>query len=104
MIPFPDISPEIFSVELFGINLALRWYALSYLLGFICALRIMKFFVTKERLWASENPPISKDQADSFLTYLILIVVLNHCMVYRVQRLTGIIGCCRQTYVIIIFD
>lgn len=77
MIQFPDISPEIFSIELFGWNLALRWYALSYLLGFICALRIMKFFVTKERLWASENPPISKDQADSFLTYLILGVIIG---------------------------
>ena len=47
MIPFPDISPEIFSIELFGINLALRWYAVSYILGFICALRLMKFFVAR---------------------------------------------------------
>ena len=36
MITFPNISPEIFSIELFGINLAVRWYAVSYILGFIC--------------------------------------------------------------------
>ena len=77
MIPFPDISPEIFSIELFGINLALRWYAVSYILGFICALRLMKFFVLRKRLWASEAPPISEDQADAFLTYLILGVIIG---------------------------
>jgi phosphatidylglycerol:prolipoprotein diacylglycerol transferase len=77
MILFPDISPEIFSFELFGINLALRWYAVSYLLGFFCALKLMKFFVVRNFLWASETPPISKDQADAFLTYLILGVIIG---------------------------
>ena len=77
MIPFPDISPEIFSVELFGVNLALRWYAVSYILGFIFALRLMKYFVVRKRLWALENPPLTTDQADSFLTYLILGVIIG---------------------------
>ncbi len=77
MIPFPDISPVIFSVELFGVNLALRWYAVSYILGFIFALRLMKFFVVRKRLWAFENPPLSTDQAESFLTYLILGVIIG---------------------------
>ena len=77
MIPFPDISPEIFSIELFGINFALRWYAVSYIAGFFCALKIMKFFVVRKVLWASEKPPISKDQADTFLTYLIFGVIIG---------------------------
>ena len=77
MIPFPNISPEIFSIELFGINLALRWYAVSYILGFICALRIIKFFVVRKRLWALENPPLSTEQSESFLTYLILGVIIG---------------------------
>ena len=77
MIPFPDISPVIFSFELFGVNLALRWYALSYILGFICALKIMKFFIVRKRLWASDSPPFSADQADSFLTYLIFGVIIG---------------------------
>jgi len=33
MIEFPNISPEIFSFNVFGFELALRWYALSYILG-----------------------------------------------------------------------
>jgi phosphatidylglycerol:prolipoprotein diacylglycerol transferase len=77
MILFPDISPEIFSFELFGINLSLRWYAVSYILGFFCALKLMKFFVVRKLLWASETPPISEDQADAFLTYLILGVIIG---------------------------
>lgn len=77
MIPFPDISPEIFSIDLFGINIALRWYAVSYILGFICALRLMKFFVIRKLLWPSEAPPFSVDQADSFITYLILGVIIG---------------------------
>ncbi len=32
-IPFPDISPELFSIELFGVTFALRWYALAYIAG-----------------------------------------------------------------------
>ena len=89
MIPFPDISPEIFSIELFGIDFALRWYAVSYILGFICALKLMKFFVVKKSLWASESPPISTDQADAFLTYLILGVIiggrLGYVLFYNIE-------------------
>ena len=55
MIPFPNISPEIFSFTLFGVTFALRWYALSYIFGFICALQIMKFFVNREALWLKKK-------------------------------------------------
>ena len=84
MIPFPDISPEIFSIDLFGVNFALRWYAVSYILGFMSALWLMKFFVSKKSLWRSEAPPISRDQADSFLTYLILGVIIGGRLGYVV--------------------
>ena len=77
MIAFPDISPEIFSVNLFGFNFALRWYAVSYIMGFICALQLMKFFISKNFLWPEHSPPISKSQADSLLTYLIFGVIIG---------------------------
>jgi len=77
MITFPDISPEIFSVSLFGVNFALRWYALSYIVGFICALQIMKFFVSRENLWEKKAPPFKANIADSILTYLILGVIIG---------------------------
>jgi phosphatidylglycerol:prolipoprotein diacylglycerol transferase len=77
MIPFPDIQPEIVALNLFGVNVALRWYALSYIVGFVCALQIMKFFVRRSLLWTEANPPFSTEQADSLLTYLILGVILG---------------------------
>lgn len=77
MIPFPDISPEIFSVNIFGINLVLRWYAVSYIVGFICALKLMKVYIAKGHLWVRSEPPLTTEQADAFLTYLILGVILG---------------------------
>ena len=77
MIPFPDIAPEIFSIQIWGLNLSLRWYALAYILGFILALWIMKICVRRPSLWANNKAPLSLEQADSFLTYLIIGVILG---------------------------
>lgn len=77
MIPFPDISPEIFSVNIFGLHIALRWYAVSYILGFIFAIKLMKFFISKKLLWVSSGKILSANQADSLLTYLILGVIIG---------------------------
>lgn len=77
MIPFPNISPEIFSFDFFGIKFALRWYAVSYLLGFFCALKLMKFYVVKHKLWVSNKAPLTPNQAEAFLTYLVIGVILG---------------------------
>ncbi len=77
MIPFPEISPEIFSIDFLGVNFALRWYAVSYMLGFFCAIMIMKFFIARDQLWSVEGPSISGSQAESLLTYLILGVIIG---------------------------
>ncbi|MEO1787910.1 MAG: prolipoprotein diacylglyceryl transferase, partial [Pseudomonadota bacterium] len=34
-IPFPDIGPDLFSVELFGGSFSLRYYALAYIVGIL---------------------------------------------------------------------
>ncbi|MBM37761.1 MAG: prolipoprotein diacylglyceryl transferase [Woeseia sp.] len=77
MIPFPNISPEIFSFSIFGIELALRWYAISYIAGFICAIFIMKFMVIRVYLWPNKNPPMNGEQAEAFISYLILGVIVG---------------------------
>ena len=38
-IAFPDISPDIFSITVFGMTFALRWYALAYIGGCCARLR-----------------------------------------------------------------
>jgi phosphatidylglycerol:prolipoprotein diacylglycerol transferase len=77
MIKFPNITPEIFSFNVFGFELALRWYALSYILGFVCALSIMRAYLRRDHLWRRKVAPIEVDQADDLLTYLIIGVILG---------------------------
>ena len=77
MIQFPNISPEIFSFTIGGFEVALRWYAISYIAGFICALYIMKFLLKRETLWRYQTAPMDIEQADTFLTYLILGVIIG---------------------------
>ena len=77
MIRFPDISPEIFSVTVFGMELSLRWYALSYLVGFLLALIIMKYFTTRGHLWRFSTSPLDRNEVDSIVFYLILSVILG---------------------------
>ena len=77
MIPFPDISPEIFSINLFGQTLSLRWYAVSYILGFFCAIKIMKLYIKKTDLWIAGKPPFTSEQAEALLTFLILGVIFG---------------------------
>lgn len=77
MIPFPDISPEIFSISFGEFEFSLRWYAVSYILGFIVAIYLMRFFIRREGLWKYRTPPMEYEQAEGFLTYLILGVILG---------------------------
>ena len=77
MIVFPEISPEIFSFQIGGIEFALRWYAMSYLFGFFVAVLLMKFFTSKEKLWRFNTGPLDRDQIESLITYLILGVLIG---------------------------
>lgn len=75
-IPFPNISPEIFSVDVFGLTIALRWYALAYIVGILIAWRIILRVIGTARMWAS-TPPMTVDQVERLLTWIILGVVLG---------------------------
>ena len=41
MIEFPGFSPEVFTIALFGMEFALRWYALAYIAGILIGWRIV---------------------------------------------------------------
>ena len=76
MIPFPQISPEIFTVNLFGLELALRWYALAYLVGLLIGWRIMVMLMRRPALWG-DAAPMRPEQVEELLTWVILGVVLG---------------------------
>lgn len=77
MIPFPNISPEIFSIDLFGITFALRWYALAYIAGLLLGWRLIVMAVSRPGLWPKDQPPMTKAQVEDLLTWVILGVVLG---------------------------
>lgn len=75
-IPFPDIRPEIFSINLFGVTLALRWYALAYIAGLLIGWRLVLRAIKSPRLWV-DAPPLNAEQLDRLLTWIILGVVIG---------------------------
>ncbi|WP_111734487.1 prolipoprotein diacylglyceryl transferase [Roseovarius amoyensis] len=76
-IPFPDISPEIFTLPVFGFELALRWYALAYIVGILIGWRLVVAAVRRPRLWRGGNPAITEPQVEDLLTWVILGVILG---------------------------
>lgn len=77
LIPFPDLSPEIFSVSIFGLDLALRWYALAYIAGILVGWRLALRAVSQPRLWRENGPALSPAQIEDLLTWIILGVILG---------------------------
>ena len=77
MIPFPNISPEIFSINLFGFELALRWYALAYIAGILIGWRLSVMTVKAARLWLNDKPVVTPAQIEDLLTWMILGVILG---------------------------
>ncbi|WP_299871398.1 prolipoprotein diacylglyceryl transferase [uncultured Sulfitobacter sp.] len=77
MLPFPDISPEIFSISLFGFTFALRWYAMAYIVGILIGWRIALRAVKTPRLWRDERPVMQPQQVEDLLFWVILGVILG---------------------------
>lgn len=76
-IPFPDISPIIFTIHLFGASFSLRWYAVAYILGLIIGWRIVVSLVKRPRLWPADKAPMLPRHVEDLLTWVILGVVLG---------------------------
>ncbi|MEO6300541.1 MAG: prolipoprotein diacylglyceryl transferase [Paracoccaceae bacterium] len=75
-IPFPNISPEIFSVDLWGFTLALRWYALAYIAGLLIGWRLVLQAILTPRIWPGA-PVMTREQVERLLTWVIAGVILG---------------------------
>ncbi|WP_226624733.1 prolipoprotein diacylglyceryl transferase [Alloyangia pacifica] len=76
-IPFPPLSSEVFSISVFGMEFALRWYALAYIAGIIIGWRIAVAAVKRVHLWPGDQPPMSPAQVEQLLTWVILGIILG---------------------------
>lgn len=75
-IPFPDISPEIFAIDIGPMTFALRWYALAYIVGLIAGWKLIVKMVQTPRLWPGAAPALA-EQIERLLTWVILGVILG---------------------------
>ncbi len=81
-IPFPDISPDIFSIDLGFFTFVLRWYALAYIVGLIAGWRLVLRALATPRLWSTTAPPANPEQIERLLTWVIIGVILGGRMGY----------------------
>jgi phosphatidylglycerol:prolipoprotein diacylglycerol transferase len=85
-IPFPDITPEIFSFTVFGREIALRWYAMAYIVGIAIGWQIIKFALNRPHLWRN-GPPMKVAQLEDLLTYIVAGVIgggrLGYVLFYK---------------------
>lgn len=77
MIQFPNLSPEIFSISLFGTEFALRWYALAYIAGILIAWYLAARAVKRPALWPNKTAPMTPRQVEDLMTWIILGVILG---------------------------
>jgi phosphatidylglycerol:prolipoprotein diacylglycerol transferase len=67
MIPYPSIDPEIVRIGPF----AIRWYGVTYLIGFAAS-----FFLVKEQI-KERGLPLNSDFLESLYTYIIIGLVIG---------------------------
>ena len=77
VLPFPDISPELFAIEFGEFRLALRWYALAYIAGLVLGWRLVVALVKRPRLWPGGAAPMTPGHAEELFTAVILGVILG---------------------------
>ena len=74
-LPFPNIDPVIFAIELGGITLALRWYALAYIVGIAIGYQLVAAAIRRPHLWRDNTPPIERSALEDLLTYIVIGVI-----------------------------
>ncbi len=76
VLPFPDIDPTLVSFQVFGITLAIRWYALAYVAGLLLGWRYVAALCRRPALWGG-RAPMPPEKTDDLLTWMVLAVILG---------------------------
>ncbi|TYB89105.1 prolipoprotein diacylglyceryl transferase [Oceaniovalibus sp. ACAM 378] len=77
ILPFPDIDPALFSIEIGGFTFALRWYALAYIAGILLGWRLAVLTVRRDALWPGNRAPMQPGQVEELITSVILGIILG---------------------------
>lgn len=76
-IQFPNLSPEAFAFDLFGIHLAIRWYALGYIVGIALGWWIIRLAISRPKLWAGAQPAMTREQLEELVTWMVLGIIIG---------------------------
>jgi len=89
-IPFPAISPEIFAIDVFGFNLALRWYAMGYIVGIAIGYQMVAAAIRRPKIWLGDVPPLQHRHLEDLLVYIVVGVIaggrLGYVLFYNPSR------------------
>ena len=72
LIPFPAINPVLFSIG----PLAVRWYALAYIIGIIAGWFYARAIIASERYWGGAAP-LTVIDFDDFVIWITLGIILG---------------------------
>ena len=76
-IPFPNIDPALFTIELGSFAFSLRWYALAYIVGLIVGWRLMIRLMRRPTLWPGNQAPMTPEEPEELLTWMVIGVVIG---------------------------
>lgn len=76
-IPFPDFSPVLVEIPLGFTTLPIRWYALAYIVGIWLGYVLARRTLARSTLWKDNTPPLSPEQLEEFLTWVIVGIILG---------------------------
>jgi len=76
-IPFPDIGPDLFAIDIAGFRFALRWYALAYIVGILIGWRLCILALRRPRLWAQGIAPTSPEVFGDLVSWLVFGVIIG---------------------------
>ncbi|WP_085790759.1 prolipoprotein diacylglyceryl transferase [Roseivivax jejudonensis] len=76
-IPFPPLSPELVSITIGGVELALRWYALAYIAGILIGWWLAVRALKRPALWPANTPPMGPARVEDLMTWVVLGVILG---------------------------
>lgn len=77
VIPFPDIDPALFTIEIGSFAFSLRWYALAYIAGLLVGWRLMVWLMKRSDLWPDRRAPMKPEEPEALLTWMVVGVVLG---------------------------
>ena len=74
---YPEIDPTIFSLNFFGVEFALRYYSLSYIVGIMIAWWIILKVSINRRVWPNHQILLNSRSVEDLIFYLALGIIIG---------------------------